>query len=339
MEYFRQRFIDELNEEGDIEIRGVTWSREYVLKTMDEEAYEDTFREWTDQAKTEAKQRAFEFLTQTQCLERFQLLVARHSRQQVVPFVGAGMSLSSGFACWAEFLLSLLGDAPHEVDNVQKMLASGAYEEAAQHVHDVLTPGVFNAEIAERMGAHKQRADGPVNLLPHLFTAETVTTNFDHVLVNAFRNSEIPFRTIICGADMRAAPGMIGNDNHALLRLHGDADKPDGRVLTLNEYNAVYTQGRELKGVLTALIGIRSFLFLGCSLTADRTLAALAEIKAQAGINMPPHFAFLPLPAPDVKQERRRFLEQSGIHPIYYPSDDHEPYIEDMLISLLEGGF
>jgi hypothetical protein len=338
MEYFRQRFIEELNEEGDIEIRGITWPREYVLKTMDAAAYAEAFREWTDQAKSEARQRAFDFLAQTECLERFRLLVDRHTKRQVIPFVGAGMSLSSGFARWAEFLISLLGDAPHEVENVRVMLANGAFEEAAQHVHDVLTPGVFNAEIAERMGAHKQRADGAINLLPHLFGGEVVTTNFDHVLVNAFRIADQPFGTIICGADMRAAPVKLGNDNHALLRLHGDADIPDGRVLTLNEYNAVYAEGHELKGMLTALIGIRSFLFLGCSLTADRTLAALADIKAQAGINMPPHFAFLPLPAPEQRLERRTFLERSGIHPIYYPPDDHEPYIEDMLISILEGG-
>ncbi len=338
MEYFRQRFIEELNEEGDIEIRGITWPREYVLKTMDAQAYEEAFREWTDQAKNEAKHRAFEFLGRTECLERFRLLVNRHAKQQVVPFVGAGMSLSSGFARWAEFLLSLLGDAPHEVENVRGMLARGAYEEAAQHVYNVLTPGVFNAEIAERMGAHKQRADGSINLLPHLFTGEVVTTNFDHVLINAFRNADRPFGSIICGADMRAAPVQLGNDNHALLRLHGDADIPDGRVLTLDEYNAVYAEDHALKGMLTTLIGIRSFLFLGCSLTADRTLSALAEIKNQAGIHMPPHFAFLPLPAPEHRLDRRTFLERSGIHPIYYPSDDHETYIEDMLISILEGG-
>lgn len=338
MEYFRQRFVEELNGEGDIEIRGIKWPREYVLKTMDAEAYEEAFREWTDQAKNDAKQRALEFLAQTECLERFRLLVDRHAKKQVIPFVGAGMSLSSGFARWAEFLLSLLGDAPHEIENVRGMLQGGAYEEAAQHVRDVLTPGVFNAEIAERMGAHKQRADGAVNLLPHLFTGETVTTNFDHVLVNAFRNAERPFNAVICGADMRAAPVILGNDNHALLRLHGDAERPDGRVLTMDEYNAVYAEGHELKGMLTAVIGIRSFLFIGCSLTADRTLAALAEIKAQAGIHMSPHFAFLPLPEPELRQQRRIFLERSGIHPIYYPPDDHEPYIEDLLISILEGG-
>lgn len=339
MEYFRQRFIEELNEEGDIEIRGAIWPREYVLKTMDAEACENAFREWTDQAKNEAKERAFEFLAQTECLERFRLLVDRHAKRQVVPFVGAGMSLSSGFARWAEFLLSLLGDAPHEVENVRGLLENGAYEEAAQHVHDVLTPGVFNAEIAERMGPHKQRADGSVNLLPHLFAGEVVTTNFDHVLVNAFRNADKPFGTIICGADMRAAPAKLGNDKHALLRLHGEADIPDGRVLTLDEYNAVYAHGHELKGMLTALIGIRSFLFLGCSLTADRTLSALADIKAAAGIHMAPHFAFLPLPIPEQRHERRIFLERSGIHPVYYPPDDHEPHIEDLLISILEGGF
>ena len=338
MEYFRQRFIDELNQEGDIVIRGVTWSREDVLKSMDSDAYEENFREWTDQAKEEAKQRALAFLAASDCLERFRRLMHRHDNRQVVPFVGAGMSIASGFLRWGEFLQSLLADAPQEVVNVQGMLALDEYEEAAQHVHNILTPGVLDAEMAERLGSHKLQAIGAVNLLPNLFDGEVITTNFDYVLMNAYRNAAKPFSSVICGAEMRAAPARLGNDNHALLRLHGEADAAAGRVLTLQEYEAVYEAGRELKGMLSVVIGIRSFLFLGCSLHADRTLHALAQIKEEAGINTQPHYAFLPLPDPDKRLERRTFLERAGIHPIYYPADDHEPHIEDLLITMMEGG-
>lgn len=338
MEYFRQRFIDELNQEGDIEIRGVKWSRQEVLQSMDSQAYEDNFREWTDQAKEEAKQRTLAFLTENGCLPRFQRLMHRLQNGQVMPFVGAGMSMATGFPPWGAFLQSLLADAPQEAVNVQAMLALGEYEEAAQHVHDILTPGVFDAEIAERMGSHRLDACGAVTLLPSLFSGEVVTTNFDYVLMNAYRNANLPFTTIIGGQELRSAPARLGNDNHALLRLHGEADSSAGRVLTLREYESVYVEGRELKGMLSSLIGIRSLLFLGCSLTADRTLHALSQIKAEAGADSPPHFAFLPLPEEGKRLERRTFLEQASIHPIYYPPDDHEASIEDFLITMMEGG-
>lgn len=338
MEYFRQRFIDELNREGDIEIRGIAWSRQEVLASMDSDAYDENFREWTDQAKEEAKQRTVAFLTENGCLPRFQRLMHRLQNGHVLPFVGAGMSMATGFPPWGAFLQSLLADAPHELTNVQAMLALGEYEEAAQHVHDILTAGVFDAEIAERMGSHRLDACGAVNLLPSLFHGEVVTTNFDYVLMNAYRSASLPFTSVMSGQELRSAPARLGNDNHALLRLHGEADTSIGRVLTLSEYETVYVAGRELKGMLSAMVGIRSFLFLGCSLTADRTLQALSQIKAEAGVNSPPHFAFLPLPEEGMRLERRTFLEQSGIHPIYYPPEDHEASIEDLLVTMIEGG-
>lgn len=339
MDYFRQSFIDKLNEDGDIEIANVKWSRDYVLKALDEKSYNEVFTEWVDQAKEDAKQRVLEFLTANDCLERFRRLVHRFDGGQVVPFVGAGMSASSGFLCWGEFLVSLIqGDAPHEVPAIRAMLAIGEYEEAAQHVHNVLTAGVFSAEIAERLGSHRLQANGSVSLLPHLFKGEVLTTNFDYVLTNAYRDAALPFTNTICGAALRAAPARLGDGNHALLRLHGEADSAIGRVVTLDEYNAVYAAGRELKGLLAAVMGVRSFLFMGCSLGTDRTLQALREVKAEAQVEIAPHFAFLPEPEAGARLLRRTFLEEAGIHPIYYPSGEHDQSIEDLLIAMMEGG-
>ncbi len=338
MEYFRQSFIDKLNEDGDVEIASVKWTRDYVLKSLDERSYNEVFQEWVDQAKEDAKQRVLDFLTANGCLERFRLLVHRHNGKNVVPFVGAGMSIPTGFQSWGNFLISLLADAPQELAKVQAMLALDEYEEAAQHVHDILTAGVFAAEIAERLGSHQLRALGSVNLLPLLFKGEVLTTNFDYVLTNAYRDAALPFTNTICGADLRAAPARLGNDNHALLRLHGEADTANGRVLTLEEYNAVYSIGRELKGLMAAVMGVRSFLFMGCSLGSDRTLNALREVKAEAAVQNSPHFAFLPEPDGATRLQRRTFLEAAGIHPIYYPAGEHDQCIEDMLITIMEGG-
>lgn len=339
MEYFRQSFIDKLNEDGDIEIAKIKWSRDYVLKSLDEKSYDEVFAEWVDQAKEDAKQRALDFLTENGCLERFRRLVHRFKTQQVIPFVGAGMSIPTGFLPWGDFLVSLLqADAPHEVPSVQGMLALGQYEEAAQHVHNVLTAGVLAAEMAERLGSHRLQAIGSINLLPYLFAGEVVTTNFDYVVSNAYRDAGMPFATTICGADLRAAPVRLGSDNHALLRLHGEADVATARVLTLEEYNAVYSAGRDLRGLLAAIMGVRSFLFLGCSLGADRTIQALKEVKAESPVEIAPHFAFLPEPEAAARLQRRTFLEEAGIHPIYYPASEHDQSIEDLLIAMMEGG-
>jgi hypothetical protein len=337
MEYYKQRFVDELNEEGDIEIRGVVFKRHDVLVGMDTDAHAAVFSDWTDQTIIASKDRAREFLLATGCLDRFRQLCHRQRQGNILPFVGAGMSVASGFLLWGDFLKSLIHDAPEIRDGVEKHIDMGEYEEAAQLVRDTLGDGVLTEEIHNRLGSHQQRSSGPVNLLPSLFISEVVTTNFDYVLTKAYANAGCNFSHEFCGSQLREAPRKLASDPHCLLRLHGEAEAAHGRVLTLDEYRLNYEDRGALPDVLNALAGVRGFLFLGCSLQTDRTYEALREMKARAKVEPSPHYAFLPLPS-NGRLDRRRFLEAAGIHPIYYPAGDHEQSIEDLLITIQQGG-
>lgn len=338
MEYFRHRYHEFLIENGPVEIAGFTWESAEVFRSMAPHDYEATFTGFVQDQIQAAKDRAREFLDETQCLDRFRALTARKQNGHVLPFVGAGMSIASGYRPWGAFLLSLLADAPQIRADVEAMLGRGEYEEAAQLVHDTLQPHVLAEEIANQLGRHRQNAAGPVCLLPRLFESEVLTTNFDYVLTHIYHRAEIPFSNEFCGVRLREARQRIGNHPHCLLRLHGEADALEGRVLTRAEYDAAYNGGITLTNILGALIGARSLLFMGSSLQSDRTYAALRDIRAQNGEGAVRHYAFLPLPADNERAARRAFLADAEIHPIYYPADDHDTYIEDLLITLMEGG-
>lgn len=338
MEYFRQRYHEFLNENGPVEIAGFTWENAEVFQAMAPHDYEATFTGFVQDQIQAAKERAHDFLEETQCLARFRALTARKENGHVLPFVGAGMSIASGYLPWGAFLLSLLADAPQIRAEVEAMLGRGEYEEAAQLVHDTLQPHVLAEEIANQLGRHRPNASGPVCLLPRLFENEVLTTNFDYVLTHIYHRAEIPFSNEFCGVRLREARQRLGNDPHCLLRLHGEADAHEGRVLTRAEYDAVYNDGITLTNILGALIGARSLLFMGSSLQSDRTYTALRDIRAQNPLAPVRHYALLPLPAEHERAARRAFLADAEIHPIYYPADDHDQYIEDLLITLMEGG-
>lgn len=341
MEYFRQRYHEYLNENGPIEIAGFTWESAEVFRTMasgEHGDYEATFTSYVQDQIQAAKDRAAEFLRETQCLDRFRALTARKNNGNVLPFIGAGMSIASGYRRWGAFLLSLLADAPQIRVDVEAMLGRSEYEEAAQLVHDSLGAGVLAEEIANQLGRHRPNASGPACLLPRLFPNEVLTTNFDYVLPHVYAAAENPFVNEFCGTRLSDARNRIGNTPHCLLRLHGEADAPDGRVLTRAEYDAHYQGGVSLANILAALIGPRSLLFLGASLQSDRTYAALRDIRNQNGDNGVRHYAFLPCPLENQRAARRAFLAEADIHPIYYPADDHDHNIEDLLITLMEGG-
>ncbi|BDV35766.1 SIR2 family protein [Methylocystis iwaonis] len=337
MEYFRQRFLDELNEEGDIKIRGLRWSRQQVLEGLDPDGYIQVFIEWVDDAKQAAKERARQFLTDNGGLPRFRALTQRFRNGAVLPFVGAGMSLASGFKPWGTFLLSLLVDLPHLKSDIERLLREGLYEEAAERIQNELR-GAFNEEIHSHLGSHCRNVAGPVQLMPVLFEQEVITTNFDYVLTHVYRNAGKAFPIEYSGSRLADARSRIANNPHCLLRLHGEADSSDGRVLTRTEYEAAYNGRTTLTAILNVLLGSRSLLFMGCSLQADRTINALREIRSNAPDTPVRHYAFLPCPPEAERPERRAFLADAEIHPIYYPPDDHDQSIEDLLISLMEGG-
>ena len=338
MQYFEQRFINNLNEDGDIEIRGNRWNRYEVLERMDPDAKTELFENWVEQAVALAKERTREFLLRYRSLQRFQRLTDRWRNGNVIPFVGAGMSIPSGHLPWAEFLSNLGDEYPEVRDALNPVIEAHNYEEAAQLLFDELGADVLHEAIANAMGRHRRRTDGPVNLLPELFTNGAVTTNFDYILDFIYDAQNQPFTRTYCGQDIAHVGAQNANHPHCLVRLHGEAEISANRVLTRNEYAAAYGERSILQGFLGQLIGLRSLLFLGCSLHTDRTYSALHSIRQANAVEPVPHYAILPFPGERQVRQRREFLSQAAIHPIYYPPETHDDSIEDLLITLHAGG-
>lgn len=337
MEYYRQRFIEELNEEGDIEVRGLTFLRHDVLQ-MDPDGYAAVFGDWVSQDKSSSINRAERFLRENRCFTRFQTLQRRIHQQAVLPWIGAGMSCSSGMPLWGNFLIQSCADGPELTEEIARLIQAGLYEDAAQRVSEFMTPNVLDEEIENVFGNRFPNVAGPVQLLPSLFSQGCVTTNFDYVLEEVYRASNHgDFNHQIVGDQLREAPRRYADDRHCLFRIHGAARQRAGRVLTRQEYDTVYRNDVLLADVLNSLVGQKSMFFLGCSLTVDRTLQALSDLKMQAGVQNSRHYALLPLPPTGDRHQRRLHLNAADIHPIWYPNDgEHDQHIEDILLALME---
>lgn len=339
MEYFRQRFVEELNDEGLVSVRAFEWPPADVLQTMAPHDYEAHFLDWVGGQKQNSKDRAREFLERFGCLDRFNRLHSQLERQSVMPFVGAGLSRSTGFPLWDSFLEALTADYPALINQVRADLAVYRYEDVAQLLLGRMGADVFAEAIQNAFGSRAKTLRGPVQLLPFVFKRGCLTTNFDYVLNRVYDASDCRFKGEFAGTRLSEAPRRLADEPHCLLRLHGEADSAQGRVLTGGEYNACYGESGNYREIFKQLIANTSLLFLGCSLSVDRTIRALREIKQGAVVETPRHFAFLPLTEDTDREVRRNELGQADIHPIWYPPGDHDQAMEDLLISLMEGGF
>lgn len=277
-------------------------------------------------------------------LQVFDELRRACQRGFVIPFVGAGMSKSAGLPEWKEYLLSLCDDAGLSQDAIRERLEHQSdYEDAMNDIVQRLTLNRFERDF-ERSFQLPETITGAVTLLPKLFDCSAITTNFDRVLEQVYANDAKPFAEKVTGrgranAFFRAIPA----GERYLLKLHGNIDNAAERVLNRSEYHEAYGQEADvnmtfpLPKVLKRLFTSYTFFFLGCSLSADRTIQTFIRVAGElGGDSLPHHYALLACPS---DLEKKRILDQrladAHITPLWYPDGEHE-HVEQILELLLD---
>lgn len=157
-------------------------------------------------------------------------------------FVGAGVSKPVGFPDWKELL------EEHTPDNLDGYPPAKFPELAQQFKID-------STRVAERFTTEKYALGHA--LLVDLQTKAMVTTNYDPCLENASRKLDraLPLRVL--------TRELAIGDRPWLLKLHGDAAKPDSIVLTTDQYKRLEKDHGALRGVVQSLMLTNHVLFVG----------------------------------------------------------------------------
>ncbi|MCK8126303.1 SIR2 family protein [Pseudoalteromonas sp. 2CM39R] len=335
MDYLIPQFHDYLNEEGEIDVVGYVFSRENILKELEKEGYQEAFNDWLQQRQMENIARADEILALFDNLGRFRKLKEIYSRGAIIPFIGAGMSMPSDYPGWTKFLYQVLDETTVSKAVFDEAITQGQYEEAAQMLSDALPAGCFLEHVENAFGAN-QEIFGVVQRLPQIFKQAVVTTNFDNVLTRCYENANSNFEEELLGPAAEELPRALGENRRVLVKLHGKASSSRNRILTKDEYDKHYQDDQALESVIEATSN-RTLLFLGCSLTVDRTIKCLKRIIDKKGPeNVPRHYAFLKLNEGEDRIARKNQLGEANIFPIWY-TDDHDESIEALLEKLTEG--
>lgn len=294
------------------------------------------YKQEADRYSLEEKQVALNTDTFNRNERRFDELRRACQRGFVIPFIGAGMSKSVGCPEWKEYLLNLSPEAGFEKETMRVRLENnGDYEGVMHDLVTKLGEARFNLDF-ERDFTPPGDLAGPVMKLPDLFDSCAITTNFDRVLEGAYEKCGKAFAEKTTG---RAPSGSINafyraipaGDRH-LLKLHGNLNNAGERVLNRGEYDAAYGNDGNIHfdspipKLLRRLYTSFSFLFLGCSLSYDRTIQTFAKIAQDVGADsLPHHYAILGCPsdaAQKAKLEQR--LADAHISGIWYPENEHE---------------
>jgi len=240
-------------------------------------------------------------------------------------------------------LLSLCDETDMSQDATRERLdVQGDYEGTMNDIVQRLGINHFERDFERSFGIPEE-ITGAVTLLPRLFDCSVITTNFDRVLECVYETGGKTFVEKVTGrgranAFFRAIPA----GDRYLLKLHGNIDNATERVLSQDEYDVAYGNAGDinmtfpLPRLLKRLFTSYSFLFLGCSLSADRTLQTFMRVAGDEGIDsLPHHYAILASP---FDPERKRTIDQrladAHITPLWYPEGEYEhvEYILELLL-------
>lgn len=259
--------------------------------------------------------------------QHFDQLVECLTAQEVVPFIGAGISVGGGFPTWANHLRQQGRTAHIPPKQVEAWLAQGQYEEVIAHIEQLRGREVFAQEIRDVFGKRGRIQDVTLRI-SELFSDTLITTNYDRLLEQVFDTGGETCVQVINGVTAMTQPAP---DKITIIKIHGDFKDPEHCILAKTQYDDAYGEAaldftRPIPKMLVHYYSNNSLLFIGCSLKNDRTLQVFRETKATAGdVLFPQHFAIEQAPE-QVKglSDRNAELSKLGITTIWYPSGQHD---------------
>lgn len=173
---------------------------------------------------------------------------------QVVLFVGAGVSANSGMPLWKSALDEIkkaLGlDSDDQTDNLK--IPQIYYDERGKNEYTTLMRKIFRyGDRLPTSSIHRQLMQFNVSTI--------ITTNYDHLLEQAAEESSEVIQVVSCDKDLAYL-----TSGKKLIKMHGDFEH-DNFVLKEDDYKHYDSNFKLISNYIRSLFGTKMILFVGYS--------------------------------------------------------------------------
>jgi hypothetical protein len=192
----------------------------------------------------------------------------------LVPFLGAGVSVSAGAPSWSQLLDKLRSGVHLKATEEAAFKALGVLDQAGvleqlyADQHD--SPKAFGEAVAGAVDLPRYGL-APA-LLATLPSAGAITLNYDRLFETACSDAQRP-RTV-----MPENIPAVGNS--WLLKLHGSVSHPDSIVLTRDDYLGYNSNRDALSALVKAHLLTHHLLFVGFGLADDHFHEIVHDVRS-----------------------------------------------------------
>lgn len=292
-------------------------------------------------------------------------LLNSFKKQNITPVIGAGLS-SWAYPLWSK-MLEEQGANYGIVKSIQCLVDAGEYELAASALEEEVTPNGLKYLLQQLfcislMNECSTQCPSYLKRLPHLFNGPILTTNFDRVIEYLFKEEGLPCPDMVIPSDNfqnDKIKSALHRNSSILIKMHGDIEDPQHLILTQTSYNEVYGDnqkypdlGKPMPAFLQKVLERNPLLFLGCSLSTDRTCSVIRmcapSSQQYAILSLPKETANLDNPLqPHLREENNQFkaawkerrkyiLQELNIQAFWYPHGMHKEALEAFFTRLFE---
>jgi hypothetical protein len=210
----------------------------------DEDAYNQEFSNWLQDWSEIQDRRLHQILQFRANTKRFEDLSEAAQTRQFSPFVGSGLSVTSGLPTWSSLLRSIASHLGFGPDKLEEFLERGEYEEAVSALLSSTNERHFLERIDHELRLQKDFAiSGPIRLLGGFNVDVVVTTNLDELVERTCGDCENGFDAVVAGSDLARFREMKRKGEKALIKIHGDRVRPYTFVLSREQYEEAYKPG------------------------------------------------------------------------------------------------
>lgn len=236
-------------------------------------------------------------------------------------FLGAGVSVGSGFSDWKALMADICEELGLDVKKESDMISIAQFYQNRTRSRNKL-----NQKIIEEFD-RKSQGNQLLSTLCQLPINSIWTTNYDKLIEKEYEKLNRILDVKIRQKDLAISKP---NRETTLYKIHGDISEPDKAVITRDDYERFDTHKSLFVKYLTSELVSKSFIFVGYSFSDPNFNQILSKIRIELLENTRNHYYIIKKEVDDYEKVKQKLkiedLMEYGIRTLEI--DNYEELVE-----------